>query len=482
MLDQLSEKLSDAVRALKGKNKISEDNITDALKLVKTALLEADVHFKVVKDFTESVKQKALGTQVTKGVQPGQQFIKIVHDELTLLMGEKHEELSLKAPAPVVILIVGLNGAGKTTFTGKLGLHLRQKYQKNVLLVPCDTFRPAAKEQLRVHAQNLAMDFFDADLSQGPVKITEAALSYARTHRHDVVVIDTAGRLQVDESLMHELAQVRQASGAHEVLMVADAMTGQEAVNVAKVFHEKVQLTGLVLSKMDSDARGGAALSIKALTGLPIKFISTGEKLKDLEAFHPDRLAGRLLDMGDVLTLVEKAEEAINPDDMNGLMKNLEKGRFTFSDFVKQMEAMNRLGSMGGLLRMIPGMGGMMKNLGDLSQAEVELKKVKVLIQSMTKVEREKTELMKEPSRIARVARGSGRSESDVKEFVQKFEQMQKMMVGMMGMMKTGMMPNMPGMGPVKGFRQAPKGQTPFPGQEESTKSAKKSPFGKKYF
>jgi signal recognition particle subunit SRP54 len=266
-----------------------------------------------------------------------------------------------------------------------------------------------------------------------------------------------------------------------EVLLVADAMTGQEAVNVAKVFHEKVTLTGVVLSKMDSDARGGAALSIRHATGVPIKFVSVGEKLKELEPFHPDRLAGRILDMGDVVSLVEKAQEAINEDDMMGMMKNLEKGRFTIADFVRQMEAINRLGSMGSILKMIPGMGGMMRQLGDLSAAEGEMKKMRVMINSMTKTERENTKLLKESSRVERIARGSGRKVEDVREFLQKFEQMEKMMVGMAGLMKGGVMPQIPGMGPVKGFRQAPKAASPF-GEAQKEKPSKKSPFGKKYF
>lgn len=480
MLDTLNEKFSDAFRSLRGKAKISEDNIEETLKVVRTALLEADVNFKVVKEFIEKVKVDALGEKVLKGVQPGEQFIKIVHDQLTALMGDTHQELNLNVPSPAVILIVGLNGAGKTTFTGKLALHLRGKLKKDALMVPADNFRPAAKDQLMTHARNLGMDCFDSDLSMTPANIALAAIEEAKRLRKDVVIIDTAGRLQVDEELMGQLVDVRKAVNAAEVLLVADAMTGQEAVNVAKVFHEKVQLTGVVLSKMDSDARGGAALSIRHATGVPIKFVSMGEKLKDLEPFHPDRLAKRILDMGDVLTLVEKAQDAINEDDVTGMMKNLEKGRFTISDFVRQMEAINRLGSMGSILKMIPGMGGMLRQMGDLSPAENEMKKMRVLINSMTAKEREETKLLKQNTRIARIAKGAGRPETDVRDFLQKFEQMEKMMVGMMSMMKGGAMPNLPGMGPVKGFRQAPKDAQPF--QQDREKSKPKNPFGKKYF
>lgn len=480
MLDTLNEKFSDAFRNLRGKGKISEANIEETLKSVRTALLEADVNFKVVKDFIEKVKVEALGEKVLKGVEPGQQFVKIVHDQLTALMGDTHQELNLSVPGPAVILVVGLNGAGKTTFSGKLALHLRSKLKKDPYLVPADNFRPAAKDQLLTHARNLSVDYFDSDLSMTPAQIAKAAIEEAKKLRKDVVIIDTAGRLQVDEELMGQLVDLKNSINAAEVLLVADAMTGQEAVNVAKVFHEKVHLTGVVLSKMDSDARGGAALSIRHATGVPLKFVSTGEKLKDLEPFHPDRLAKRILDMGDVLTLVEKAQDAINEDDMMGMMKNLEKGRFTIADFVRQMETINKLGSMGSILKMIPGMGGMMRQLGDLSPAEAEMKKMRVMINSMTAKEREDTKLLKQPTRLARIARGSGKTEADVKDFLQKFEQMEKMMVGMMGMMKGGAMPNIPGMGPMKGFRQAPKAAQPF--GQEAPKGQKKSPFGKKYF
>ena len=480
MLDTLNEKFSDAFRNLRGKGKISESNIEETLKTVRTALLEADVNFKVVKDFIEKVKVEALGEKVLKGIDPGQQFIKIVHDQLTALMGDTHQELNLNVPSPAVILIVGLNGAGKTTFSGKLALHLRGKLKKDPYLVPADNFRPAAKDQLLTHARNLSIDYFDSDLSMTPAQIAKAAIEEAKKLRKDVVIIDTAGRLQVDEELMGQLVDLKNSINAAEVLLVADAMTGQEAVNVAKVFHEKVHLTGVVLSKMDSDARGGAALSIRHATGVPLKFVSTGEKMKDLEPFHPDRLAKRILDMGDVLTLVEKAQDAINEDDMMGMMKNLEKGRFTIADFVRQMETINKLGSMGSILKMIPGMGGMMRQLGDLSPAEAEMKKMRVMINSMTVKEREDTKLLKQPTRLARIARGSGKTENDVKDFIQKFEQMEKMMVGMMGMMKGGAMPNIPGMGPVKGFRQAPKDAQPF--ASEKNNGGKKSPFGKKYF
>lgn len=479
MFDNLSEKFSDAFRALRGTNKISAENIEETLKQVKTALLEADVNFKVVKEFVEKVKTEALGEKVLRGVDPGQQFVKIMHDELARLMGGESEGLDLKRPPVAPILIVGLNGAGKTTFAGKLSLFLRNKNKKDVLLIPADNFRPAAKDQLITHARNLGVDYFDSDLSMSAVDIVKAGMEEAKRRHKDVAIIDTAGRLQVDEELMGQLVDVRKSLDNPEVLIVADAMTGQEAVNVAKTFHEKVGLTGVVLSKMDSDARGGAALSIRYVTGVPIKFISIGEKMKDLDPFHPDRLAKRILDMGDVLSLVEKAEEAINQDEAMGMMQNLERGKFTINDFVKQMETINRLGSFGSILKMIPGMGGALRQMGDLSGAESEMKNMRVIINSMTKKEREDVDMI-DGSRRKRIAAGSGRTVQDVNQFIDRFTQMRQMMVGMMGMMKGGGLPNIPGMGPVKGFRQAPQNQG-F-GQKAPKTKGGKSPFGKKYF
>lgn len=481
MFDNLSEKFSDAFKALRGKNKISEENIEETLKNVKTALLEADVNFKVVKEFVEKVKVEAMGEKVLRGVEPGQQFVKIMHDQLAALMGGENEGLDVSGKALKTILIVGLNGAGKTTFAGKLALFLRTKNKKDVYLIPADNFRPAAKDQLITHAKNLGVDYFDSDLSMLPVDIVKAGMKKAQELGKNIVIVDTAGRLQVDEELMNQLVDVRKSLDNPEVLMVADAMTGQEAVNVSKAFHEKVGLTGIVLSKMDSDARGGAALSIRYVTGVPIKFISVGEKMSDLDPFHPDRLAKRILDMGDVLSLVEKAEEAINQDDAMGMMANLEKGKFTINDFVKQMETINRLGSFGSILKMIPGMGGALRQMGDLGGAEDEMKKMKVIINSMTKKEREDVDMI-DGSRRKRIASGAGKTVTEVNQFLERFGQMRQMMVGMMGMMKGGGLPNLPGMGPVKGFRQAPQNQNQQLFGQQAPKNKPKSPFGKKYF
>ena len=484
MFDNLSEKFSDAFKHIQGKGKISESNIELALKEVRTALLEADVNFKVVKAFIAKVKEEALGEKVLRGVNPEEQFIKIVHDQLAAVMGQENEEVDLDRPGPVPVLVVGLNGQGKTTFSGKLSLHLKNKKKKDVLLVPCDTFRPAAKDQLITLAKSMDMDYFDSDLSMHPKDIALAGIQAAKDQHKDVVIIDTAGRLHVDEELMGELKEVKEAVASHnpEVLMVADAMTGQEAVNVAKSFHEAMGLTGIVLSKMDSDARGGAALSIRHVTGVPIKYISTGEKMKDLELFHPDRLAGRILDMGDVVSLVEKAQDAIDENEAESMMKRMEKGQFSVEDFMKQMDMIKNLGSMGSILKMIPGMGGALRGMGDLSPAEDEMKKMRVIINSMTKQERQNYKVIKE-SRIKRIAKGSGSTVSAVQDFLAKFRQMEKMMGGMMQMMKGGGMPGMPGMGGQGGFRQQPgMDQLGMGGKKKKKGKKKGGPWGGGFF
>lgn len=483
MFDTLSEKFDSAFKNLRGKGKISESNIEDALKEVRTALLEADVNFKVVRSFINSVKEKALGEKVISGVNPEEQFVKIVHDELAGVMGDEHESIDWDKPKPKVVLVVGLNGQGKTTFSGKLSLFLNKKKEKEVLLVPADTFRPAAKDQLMTLAKSIDIPVFDSDLGMHPKDIAKAAIEQAKAEGKDTVIIDTAGRLHVDEELMGQIKEVREALQGYEpeVLMVADAMTGQEAVNVAKSFHEAIGLTGVVLSKMDSDARGGAALSIRFVTQVPIRFISMGEKMKDLELFHPDRLAGRILDMGDVVTLVEKAQEEIDEKEAENMMKNLEKGKFTFDDFIKQMNMINNLGSMGSLLKMIPGMGNVMRQVGDLSGAEDEMQKMKVMISSMTKQERQDHKVLND-SRLERIAKGSGNTVKAVKEFVEKFRQMEKMMGGMMSMMKGGGMPGMgmPGMG--GGMPGGMPGMPGMPGGKRKKKGKKKSPWGGGYF
>jgi len=492
MLDFLSDKFSEAFKVMAGKSKITEANIEETLSQVRTALLEADVNFKVAKEFVQKVKDKAIGAKVISGVNPGEQFVKIVHDELTLLMGgtprnenvttaeevnalfENEESKYLdhvKGQPPQIVLVVGLNGQGKTTFTGKLAHYLKEKKKQNVYLVPADTFRPAAKEQLKVLASQAQVPVYDSNLDNKPAVVVSSAineileLNRKNDLQLDTIIIDTAGRLHVDSGLMEELKDVRRVVDKFnpEVLLVADAMTGQEAVNVAKEFHEQIKLTGAVLSKMDSDAKGGAALTIKAMTGIPLRFLSTGEKLKDLDLFHADRMAKRILDMGDVLSLVEKAQAEINEDEAMGMMKNLEQGKFTIDDFLKQMEMMNRLGSMGSIMKMIPGMGGMMKQIGDLGAAETEMKRIKVMIQSMTKTERSNYKII-DNQRIERIAKGSGHKIDQVKDFLNKFKQMEKMMGGMMAMMKGGIpnLPGMPGMGQPAGNKKKGSGKGPW--------------------
>ncbi len=482
MFDQLSEKFSNAFKHISGKNKISESNIDETLKEVKTALLEADVNFKVVKNFITAVKEKSLGEKVIAGVNPGEQFIKIVHDELAAVMGNENEALNLDRPPVIPILIVGLNGAGKTTFSGKLAYFLNQKHKKDILLVPADTFRPAAKDQLMTLAKSIGIDCFDSDLKLPPEKIAKLGIEEARRLHKDVVIIDTAGRLHIDQELMGQIKEVKRAIAdlIPEVLFVADAMTGQEAVDVAKSFHEAIGLTGVVLSKMDSDARGGAALSIRYATGVPIRFVSIGEKMKDLELFHPDRLAKRILDMGDVLTLVEKAEEVIDEKEAEKLMQKMEKNRFTINDFMQQMEQMSKLGSMTDLLKMIPGMGGMLRQLGDISPAEAEMKKIKAMIGSMTKKEREDHTLLNQ-SRKNRIAKGSGTTLDGVNGFVKRFEQMRSMMSGMLGQMMKGGMPNLGAMmGGGGGMGAGPKTPKIKVGKGKIKKT--RGPFGGGYF
>ncbi len=464
MFDVLNEKFANALKNLQGKGKISESNIEETLGQIKTALLEADVNFKVVKNFIQSVKEKSIGEKVISGVNPGEQFIKIVHDELAHVMGVANEEINLDRNEVLPILVVGLNGQGKTTFCGKLAQHLTTKKKKGVLLVPADTFRPAAKKQLQILAGSIGVDCFDSDLSQHPKEIAKLAMEEAKKLHKNIVIIDTAGRLHVDDELMAQIKEVRESLINPEVLLVADAMTGQESVNVAKTFHEAIKLSGVVLSKMDSDAKGGAALSIKYATGVPIHYISNGEKMKDLELFHPDRLAKRILDMGDVVSLVEKAQEVIDEKDAEKMMKKMEQGKFTIDDFLKQMNMLKSMGSMTSLLKMIPGMGGALRQIGDLTPAENEMKKMKVIISSMTQKERDNYKVVNEP-RIKRIADGSGTNIGAVKDFLSKFKQMEQMMGGMMAMMKGGV----PAGG--KGF------QMPKP------KGPKKSPWGgKKYF
>lgn len=442
IFDSLSDKLLGSIKKLKGEARISEANIESTLKDIRMSLLEADVNFKVVKSFVERVKEKALGQEVLQSVSPGQQFVKIVHDELVNVLGGQTEELIVRGK-PGVIFLVGLQGAGKTTTAAKLALHIRSKFGKRPGLVPADVYRPAAIDQLKTLGQKNDVLVFDSKPTQKPEEILEQAKKWAEEKMIEVVLVDTAGRTQIDDELMNELGRLKQIWEPKEVLLVADAMLGQQSVNVAEGFHTRLGLTGLVLTKVDGDARGGAALSIRQSTGVPIKFLGIGEKSDALEVFHPDRLASRILDMGDVLSLVEKAQEVIDEKSAREAAKKLSKAQFTVDDFLKQLQMMKKMGGMESLLGMLPGMGQAMKQMKDMAPPDKELKKIEAIIQSMTRAERNDHRLLN-GSRRLRIANGSGTQVSDVNKFIKQFEQSQKMMQQLMKMgMGRGGFPGM---------------------------------------
>lgn len=442
IFDSLSDKLLGSIKKLKGEAHISEANIEATLKDIRMSLLEADVNFKVVKSFIDHVKEKALGQEVLKSISPGQQFVKVVHDELVNVLGGQTEELIVRGK-PGVIFLVGLQGAGKTTTAAKLAKHIRAKYAKRPGLVPADVYRPAAIDQLKTLGVQNDILVFDSKPTQKPEEILEEAKKWAEEKMIDVVIVDTAGRLQVDEDLMQELGRLKAIWEPKEIMLVADAMLGQQSVNVAEGFHSRLGLTGLVLTKVDGDARGGAALSIRQATGVPIKFLGVGEKSDALEVFHPDRLASRILDMGDVLSLVEKAQEVIDEKTAKDAAKKLAKAQFTVDDFLKQLQMMKKMGGMESLLGMLPGMGQAMKQMKDMAPPDKELKKIEAIIQSMTKAERNDHRLLN-GSRRLRIANGSGTQVSDVNKFIKQFEQSQKMMQQLMKMgMGRGGFPGM---------------------------------------
>ena len=426
MFDTLSEKFDQTIRKLRGVGKISERNVEDAVRDVRLALLEADVHFQVVKDFTDGVRTKALGQEVLASLTPEQQFLKIVKAELTALMGNQATELNLSAPPPVAIMLVGLQGSGKTTAVAKLARLLKTEHKRSPYLVPADVYRPAAIEQLTTLANQVGCPVHPSHEGADPVAVCRDALAFAKNHGHDILLIDTAGRLHIDDALMEELEHIKAAIQPHQILLVVDAMTGQDAVNVASGFHSRLGLSGVVLTKMDGDARGGAALSVRAVTGAPILFAGTGEKLDALEVFHPDRMATRILGMGDMLTLIEKAERVYDQQQAVALQKKLRRNEFTLEDFRDQLRAVRQMGSMGDLMAMIPGMKKFTRGL-DMSSAEGELKQVEAIINSMTNEER-RNHLILNGSRRQRIARGSGTSVADVNRFLKQFLQTKKMM------------------------------------------------------
>ncbi len=449
MFDSLAENLESAWKKLRGQDKIKSSNIQDALKEVRRALISADVNVQVVTNFVREVEETAQGAGVISGVRPDQQFIKVVYDELVKTMGQTNVPLAHAKEAPTVILMAGLQGAGKTTATAKLALHL-QKENRSTLLVATDVYRPAAIDQLITLGKQIDVPVFELGIDANPVEIARQGIAKARELGVDTVIVDTAGRLQIDQSMMDELANVKTAINPDEVLLVIDSMTGQEAANVTLAFHEKIGITGAILTKMDGDTRGGAALSVRAVSGQPIKFVGVGEKVEALQPFYPERMASRILGMGDVLSLVERAQEEFDIADAEKMTEKIMEARFDFDDFLKQMRMIKNMGSLGGLLKMIPGMG---KITGDqLKQGEDELKKAEVIISSMTKAERGDPDLLaKTPSRRKRIAKGCGRTESEVNKLIADFTRMRTMMQQMTSGNFAGM-PGMPGMGSSTGM------------------------------
>jgi signal recognition particle subunit SRP54 len=426
MFESLTEKLELTFKRLRGQGKISEKNIDDALRDVRLALLEADVHVKVVKTFLDSVKAKSLGQEVLQSLTPEQQFLKIVRDELTGLLGGEHRQLDLKAAPPVVIMLVGLQGSGKTTTVAKLARHLKRDQKRTPYLVPADVYRPAAIEQLKILGQEIDLPVYDSNPQTSPVAICQQAFDEAKKRFCDLLLIDTAGRLHIDEELMHELKLIKGAVNPHQILFVADAMTGQDAVNQALGFDQQLGLSGVILTKLDGDARGGAALSIREMLGKPILFAGMGEKLDALEPFYPDRLASRILGMGDVLSLIDKVHQNFEQKEAERLQKVIQKQQFTLEEFQIQLQQIKKMGSMGSLLELIPG-GKKLASQVDAEKAEKELKRVEAIINSMTLQERRSPGILN-GSRRRRIAQGSGTSVTDVNRLMKQFLEMKKMM------------------------------------------------------
>ncbi len=416
MFENLSDKLDRAFKLLKGQGKISEINVAETLKEVRKALLDADVNYKVAKQFTDTVKEKALGRDVLISVSPAQLMVKIVHEELTALMGGDAAEMQLKGN-PSVILMSGLQGSGKTTLSGKLANYLKNKKGKQVLLVACDVYRPAAIDQLKVLGEQLAIEVYNEVENKNPVQIAQNAIEHAKSKGHTVVIIDTAGRLAVDEQMMDEIARIKKAVNPNEILFVVDSMTGQDAVNTAKAFNDRLDFDGVVLTKLDGDTRGGAALSIKSVVNKPIKFVGTGEKLDALDVFYPTRMADRILGMGDIVSLVEKAQEQFDSKEAAELQKKIAKNKFDFNDFLGQLQQIKKMGNIKDLIGMIPGMGKAMK---DIDIQDDAFKSIEAIIQSMTPAERSKPDLLN-GTRKKRIANGSGTNIQEVNKLVKQF-------------------------------------------------------------
>ncbi len=439
MFDNLTDRLEDAFKLLKGQGRITDVNIATTIKEIRRALVDADVNYKIAKEFTDKVKDKAMGEKVLSAVSPGQQMVKIVQDELTALMGGEASDFNSKGQ-PAVILLSGLQGSGKTTFAAKLANYLKTKKTRQVLLVACDVYRPAAIDQLHVLGEQIGVEVFSDKSTQDAVDIAKRGIVHAKSKGYNVVIIDTAGRLAIDEKLMNEIAAIKKAVDPNETLFVVDAMTGQDAVNTAQAFNERLDFEGVVLTKLDGDTRGGAALSIKYTVGKPIKFVSRGEKVDTLDVFHPERMAQRILGMGDIVSLVEKAQEQYDEDQARKLQKKISKNKFDFNDFLEQLAQIKKMGNIKDLLGMIPGMG---KQLRDMDIDDKQFNKIEAIILSMTPAEREDPELLN-GSRRKRIAQGSGNTITDVNQFIKQFDQMRKMMkqmtkLGGMGAAMRGM-------------------------------------------
>ena len=439
MFENLSERLERSFKILKGEGKITEINVAETLKDVRKALLEADVNYKVAKKFTDTVKQKALGQNVLTAVKPSQLMVKIVHDELTELMGGEATGLNL-TNRPAVILMAGLNGAGKTTMSGKLALLLKNQQHRKPLLAACDTFRPAAMEQLRVLAEQVNVPIYMELGATDPVLVAQKAIAEAKTKGYDTVIVDTAGRQSIDEELMLQIQQIKSACNPDETLLVVDAMTGQDAVNTAKIFNERLEIDGVILTKLDGDTRGGAALSIRTVVDKPIKFVGTGEKMEALDVFHPSRMADRILGMGDIVSLVERAQQQFDEKEAKRLEQRIKKNKFDYNDFLSQIQQVKKMGNIKDLASMIPGVG---KQIKDLDIDDDAFKKVEAMISSMTPYEREHPDCINQ-SRRTRIAKGSGNSIDEVNRITKQFEQMRKMMKMMTGNKFGNLMRNMP--------------------------------------
>lgn len=435
IFEGLSDKLQGALSKLKSKGKLTEKDVKDAMREVKLALLEADVNFKVVKDFIKKVQERCVGQEVMQSLTPAQHVIKIVNEELTTLMGDVQSKVVISPKPPTVIMMVGLQGAGKTTTSGKLGSYFK-KQGKRPLLVACDVYRPAAIKQLQVVGEKLEIPVFNMGDKESPINIAKAGLSHAIKNNNDLVIIDTAGRLHIDENLMDELKSIKSEVKPHEILLVVDSMTGQDAVNVAESFNEALGVDGVILTKLDGDTRGGAALSIRAVTQKPIKFIGMGEKLDDLEPFHPDRMASRILGMGDILSLIEKAQENIDLDKARELEQKIKKQDLDFEDFLQQMEQIQNIGPLDKILGMMPGIGNIKNQFGDIDLNGKEMKRTKAIIQSMTVEERRNPNILN-ASRKKRIAKGSGNTVQDVNRLIKQFNEMKKMMKMFTGSQKS---------------------------------------------